>query len=188
MRSWILFVLILPLLVPTDGFAQKRNNQWEFFVGAAVPLAPEGIEDVVNVGFSIHGQYVIFLTPKFGLSIGIAGETFTESDDVSDAGIDGELKVAELGIGLRPYLTPLASSVQFFLFGMGTYNRVEATFTDELGFEVNADERKPGVAFGAGLEVPFGPKFNLLLQGLTRVIFTEGESFSFVGITAGLAR
>ncbi|MFQ5650895.1 MAG: hypothetical protein ACE5IY_13215 [bacterium] len=175
-------------LFASSGLAQKRNNQWELFIGAAVPLGPEGIQDAVKVGVSVHGQYVMFLSPQFGISLGISGEGFTQSDELSEFGIEGELTVAELGFGLRPYLTSMESSLQLYLFGMATYSRVEATFLDEdLGFEVNAEESKPGVAFGGGIEIPAGPRFNLLFQGLTRIIFTEGDSFSFIGITGGVA-
>ncbi len=185
-------VVLTTLLLTGSSFAQSRSNQMEIFIGGAFPLKPDGIKDVYKVGVSAHLQYVRFISPRFGISLGIASEGFTETDELNDAGIEGELTVSEVGIGLRPYLSSLESNLQFYLFGMATYNAVKATFADDFGGAISSDERKPGVAFGAGIEVPFGSRFNLLFQGLARVIFTdtadgEFERFQFIGLTGGIA-
>ncbi|MFQ5640452.1 MAG: hypothetical protein ACE5IR_20925 [bacterium] len=179
-------LIVVMLLFATNGFAQ-RNGQWEIFFGGAIPLGPDFVKDNFEVGGSFHVQYVMFLSPRLGLSFGLAGEAFTVNQDIKDAGVDIELTVAELGIGLRPYLTPMESNIQIYLFGMGTYNVVKSTIRDDSGFEEDFEEKKAGIAVGGGFEIPAGSKFNILLQGLGRVIFTEGDSFSFLGVTAGLA-
>ncbi|MFQ5606152.1 MAG: hypothetical protein ACE5HS_23010, partial [bacterium] len=167
-------MLILVILMAGGVFAQQRNSQWEIFLGGAVPTGPEEIKDSFEVGGSFHLQYVMFLTPRLGLSFGLAGEGFKVKQEIEDAGIDGELTVGELGIGLRPYLTGLDANIQIYLFGMGTYNVVKATFSDDFGNELEAKEEKAGIALGGGLEVPAGARFNLLFQALGRTIFTEG--------------
>lgn len=181
------FIIIVLLLSATNSLAQKRNNQWEIFLGGAIPLGPEEIKDSFQVGGSFHVQYVMFLSPRIGLSLGLAGEGFTVKQEIQDFGVDGELTVGELGVGLRPYITPLEANIQIYLFGVGTYNVIKATFSDDFGNELEAEENKAGIAFGGGFEIPAGARFNLLFQGLARIIFTEGDSFSFVGITAGIA-
>ena len=180
-------IFLLMLVFGTSAFSQSRKNQWEIFFGAAIPTAPDYIKDEFKTGFSLHGQYVMFVSPQLGISLGLAGEGFTVSDELKDAGIDGQLTVGEVSIGLRPYLTSLEASTQIFLFGMATYNSVKVKFEDDFGNEDEGKEEKGGIAFGGGLEIPAGERFNLIFQGLGRVIFTEGDKFSFVTITAGFA-
>lgn len=171
-------VFVLLLVIAGSAFAQKRLNQIEIFLGGAVPLAPESFKDAFQVGGSLHGQYVIFPSPRFGISFGLAFEGFTTKEEFGDA----DLSVAEIGVGFRPYLSSLESSTQFFLFAMPTFNFVEI---DVAGFG-SAEESKPGIAAGAGFEFPAGGKFNIILQGVGRAIFIEDETLSFFGITAGL--
>lgn len=51
---------------------------------------------------------------------------------------------------------------------------------------ITGDENKFGIAVGAGVEVPAGSSLNLIFQGLYNIIFTENESTSFIGVTAGV--
>lgn len=190
--------LVAYMLVFTSAsLAQKRAPQWEAFIGAAIPTAPEGIEDAVKVGLSLHFQYVTFLSPRFGLSLGLALEGFTSSDDVErlglDVDVDGQLNVGELGIGLRPYLTSTESNLQIYLFGMGTFSTLQFTIPDSEGGEAADTVYKPGLALGGGIEIPAGSRVNLLFQVLGRVIFTdtsdtgEPDHFQFIGVTGGVA-
>lgn len=179
-------ITVLLLFVVSNVFAQKRSPQIELFLGGAIPLGPELFKEAYQIGISGHGQYVLFPSPKLGISLGAAFEGFTVSSELKDLGIDGELTIVELGVGLRPYLTPMEASTQIFLFGMGTFTFLEAKFADDFGNEETAKEQKPGVVFGGGLELPAGARFNIILQAVTRVIFTEGDATSFLGLTAGL--
>ncbi len=206
MRFWKAgLLLVVMLLFSTNGFTQKRNNQFEIFIGGAVPLSPEWVKNTFEIGASIHGQYVMFLSPRIGLSLGLAGEGFTVDSEINDFyGYDTQLAVGELGVGLRYYVTPMESNIQMYLFGMGTYNIViykgVHSFYDPISGiflyedEGETKEKKPGVAFGGGFEIPAGESFNLLFQGLVRVMFVdflkvedENDYFSFIGVTAGLA-
>ena len=199
-------VLIFTLLFfVSNVFAQGRSSQIEIFAGAAVPLSPDSFKDFYKVGGSIHGQYVFFPSPTVGISFGAAVEAFTFDGDkfledfgFTEAGIDvnGEATIVELGIGIRPYLTSPETSTQFYVFGMGTFNAVEAkaTVTDAFGQEeeVKSKEEKIGIAAGGGLELPAGERINILIQGLVRFIFTDEifgqeEVTTFVGVTLGVA-
>ncbi len=192
------FMLAVLALGVSVAFAQDRRRQIEVFAGAAIPLAPQAFKDYYKVGGSLHGQYVLFPKPNLGVSLGLAIEGFTVDQDAvladygltgTDATIEATASIFEIGVGIRPYLTPQTASTQFFLFGMGTYNALseEATVT-YLGQTASAkvDGNKVGLAAGAGVELPAGEKVNLIVQGLTRFIFTEGSTTSFMGVTLGV--
>ena len=191
-------MMLLVVLCASAVFAQDRRRQIELFGGAAIPLAPQEFKDYYKVGGSLHGQYVIFPSPTLGVSFGLAIEGFTVDQDAvledyglagTDATVEATASIFEIGVGVRPYLTPQTASTQFFLFGMGTFNALteEATVT-YLGQTASGkvDGSKFGVAAGAGFEVPAGEKLNIIVQGLTRFIFTEGSTTSFLGVTLGV--
>ena len=206
----VVTILALFILSLNSVFAQgARKPQFEGFAGVAVPLGPEDFKDYYKVGFSGHAQYVLFPSPKLGVVFGAAYEKFTFDGDkfLEDIGLDGlgldvtgSASVVELGLGVRPYLTPVESNNQFFLFGMATYNflseKAEVTFQ---GTSASADTsyNKFGVAAGAGFEFPAGTSINIIIQGVFRFIFTEsykdefgdeyGGTTTFVGITGGVA-
>ncbi len=200
LRQSLILIAIL-FLSTAQISAQGRKSQWELFGGAAFPLSPQEFKDWYKVGGSIHGQYVAFPSPTVGITFGMAVEGFAVDEDAflddfgitsSDASIDAELSITELGIGIRPYLTSAEASSQIFLFGMGTYNVLNAKATVKDVFSgysstSEAEEKAWGLAAGAGMEIPAGDRFNIILQGLVRFIFTEEENTNFVGVTAGLA-
>jgi len=210
-RSLILVTICLLALLSSQANAFERQSQKEFFCGFAMPLAPDVFKNYYKVGLSAHGQYVIFPHRQLGISFGGAFEFFTFDgdkfiEDFIDANwdyywyyygldlydvsmsADGNARFIELGLGLRPYLTPVTSSMQIFLFGMGTFNFTTNEITIKVETEeetVEANENKMGIAAGAGLEMPAG-SINLILQGLIRFVFTEGETTSFIGFTTGI--
>lgn len=199
-RSAIVALLLLVAVGST--FAQGRNAQLELYGGLALPLSPDDFKDYFKNGLSLHGQYVLFPSPRFGVSIGAAYERFSFDEealltdledaygvDLSGVSIKGSASIVEFGVGFRPYLTAPEANTQFFLFGMGTYNLLKTEWTLEAFGESlsdDVDDKKFGIAGGAGLEIPAGETLNIILQGLFRSVFTEGESTSFVGLTAGL--
>ncbi|NOX90695.1 MAG: hypothetical protein GXO77_16970 [Calditrichaeota bacterium] len=207
MKHLLVLTLILTLGLSTLSYAQfeqlSRQPQIEVFGGIAIPLSPEDFSDYYKLGYSINGQYVIFPSPRLGVSFTVAFEPFTfDGDkfmediqaedpltDYSGFGVDGTARILELGIGVRPYLTSPEATTQFFLFGMGTYNvlKTEAslTYNDKEFFSIEDKENKFGIAGGAGFEMPMTESLNLIIQGVFRLIFTEDESTSFLGVTAG---
>ena len=206
-------VLLAVILTSSTVFAQGRLPQTEVYFGAGIPLAPDWFKDYYQVGFSLHVQHVRFVTPNIGISITGGYEIFTfnqdkATSDLEDYGytsvdITGNAAIAEFGLGLRPYLTPATANAQIFLFGMATVNIVkeslDGSYYDPYNeitwyFEDADPETKFGIAAGAGIEVPAG-NINLIFQGVTRFIFgygedsdldQEGETISFLGVTAGI--
>ena len=209
----ILFVL---LFIFQNAFSQvgKRRNQIELYAGLGLPLAPDAFKDYYKTGISLHGQYVLFPTPKLGISFGVGYEIFTVDNDAIkndflgsftnfDISVEGNANVTEISVGIRPYLSSPESNVQFFLFGMGTYNFLKTDikikysgmeydyisgtyYTVEGEEDFKNDDDKFGASIGAGIETPMGESMNLIFQGLYRFIFTEDETTSFLGITAGV--
>lgn len=196
-------ILLVLVSQSSNLFAQSRNSQIELYGGIAFPTKPDEFKDYFKNGLSLHGQFVTFPSPQFGISFGAAYERFSFDDeafltaleeqlvgvDLTDVTIDGSASVIEFGVGLRPYLTPPEASTQFFLFGMGTYNLLKSEIkitASGRSDSFDGDENKFGIAAGAGLELPAGESMNIIVQGLYRLIFTDDESTSFVGVTAGL--
>lgn len=195
--KFFIFVTLLLLIAGTAFSQSKRRNQIELYGGAALPMAPDAFKDYFKTGLSLHGQYVIFPNPKLGVSFGVGYEIFTVDNDAlkEDYGIydeidvEGNANITELSVGVRPYLSAPEANTQFFLFGLGTYNLLKTKVTVK-GFgeeyEETADDDKFGASIGAGIEMPMGETKNLIFQGLYRFIFTEDETTSFLGITAGI--
>ncbi len=208
MRILITVMLVLALGVLSTGFAQfeqvSRQPQIEVFGGLAIPLSPQDFSDYYKLGTSIHGQYVIFPSPRLGVSFGVSYEPFTFDGqkfmddlqaadpytDYTDFGVDGKATILELGVGVRPYLTSPEAATQFFVFGMGTFNKVSTevsvSYNNREFYNSTDSENKFGFAAGAGLEMPMTESFNLIIQGLYRLVFATDENFSFLGITTGL--
>ena len=198
LRQLLILIAIL-FLSTTQLFAQGRKRQTEIFAGAAFPLSPQEFKDWYKVGGSIHGQYVAFPSPTVGISFGVAVEGFAVDENAflddlglsgSGVNVDATLSITELGIGIRPYLTSAESNTQLFLFGMGTYNLLTSESKIDDGFTTYNDkteEKAWGIAAGAGMEIPAGDRFNIILQGLVRFIFTEVDKTNFIGVTGGIA-
>jgi len=214
--SKLFIILLLLLFIFENAFSQvgKRRNQIELYGGLALPMSPDEFKDYYKTGLSLHGQYVIFPSPKLGISFGAGYEIFTVDNEAIkedflgfytnyDISVEGNANVTEVSIGVRPYLSSPESNMQFFLFGMGTYNFLKTEinikysgieydyitgtyFNVEEEEDFKDDDDKLGIAIGAGIETPMGESMNLIFQGLYRFIFTEDETTNFLGITAGV--
>ncbi len=208
MRSFLVTALVVILGFSGIGLAQfpkvSRQPQIEVFGGLAVPLSPKEFSDYYKVGLSLHGQYVIFPSPRLGLSFALAYEGFSfdgdkfmqdiqNSDpftDYSGFGVDGSASIVEFGIGVRPYLTSPEANMQVFLYGMVTYNildtKADLSYKDRNFYSGEDKEKKFGLALGPGIEIPLNDTMNLIGQGVFRYIFTSGDGTSFLGITTGI--
>ncbi|RMD93812.1 MAG: hypothetical protein D6813_03395 [Calditrichaeota bacterium] len=233
----LIFLITLILFLVNDSIqAQKRRNQIEIYGGGAFPLSPDEFKDFFKIGLSINVQYVIFPSNRLGIPLFAGFEGFTTDSDainkslrsnvlgdyfdpstgeylytVTDASLDvnGSANGFKIGAGIRPYLSPVESPVQLFVFGSAIYNAINekeeikggsVTATDNFGntetinlqpedfpqSKFEQDIRRFGLALGGGIELPAGQKFNLILQGLFNIIFTSDEPTSFIGFTAGL--
>jgi hypothetical protein len=212
-KKGMVFCLVLVLLLSSVNLmAQNRKSQKEVFGGFASTTGPDFIKDYFKTGFSPHAQYVIFPKDRLGISFGIAAETFTFDDEAfledlredplfgsiaDEFDIEGDLSIVELGVGVRPYLTNITANKQIFLLGSVTMNVVKTRFSlPDLDWEEEMSETKVGLAFGAGIEIPAGDRFNMIFQALIRSIPSveaaaeeedeDSGTLSFIGITAGL--
>ena len=112
--------------------------------------------------------------------------------------VEGSASDIEFGAGLRPYLTRPEASRQLFLFGMATVNMLRTSIRGSgtvtipnvgiYQFESKSEENatKMGLAGGVGMEMPAGESNNIVVQGVFRFIFTEGDMTEFLGVTAGI--
>jgi len=232
-----MIVLVAALLTMVSSAFAQRNSQIEFYGGVAFPIAPDFFKEYTKVGLSGNLQYVVFPSPRLGITFNVGYERFsTDNDKFTNAfseaatgftadyyvennfvddngdpitpGSDITATAIRFGAGIRPYLTSLEANTQFFLLAQANYNivRNDWSVTDlpfagdpvtgigiltgddkvlEDTFGEN-DENKFGFGGGAGLEIPAGSSFNIVVQGLFNVILTEGESTSFIGVTAGV--
>ena len=208
MKTITVAILVLILGLSSMSFAQfgqvSRQPQIEVFAGFAVPLSPKDFSDYYKVGLSLHGQYVMFPSPRLGISFALAYEGFSfDGDkfmqDIQDAdpftdysGVtaEGSANIMELGVGVRPYLTSPEANTQFFLYGMLTYNilktKSDLSYNGTNFYSGEDKENKFGVALGPGVEIPLNDTMNLIGQGVYRYIFTSDEGTSFLGITTGI--
>lgn len=239
MRSTKFMIMLLALvLVASSAWAQRRK-QIEFYAGAAIPLGPEFFKEYTKAGLSANAQYVLFPSPRLGITFNVGYEFFSldnqkfvEAASLANTGqtasywsaftfstpsgpvnikpsADISSTLTRIGAGIRPYLSDPEASTQIFLLGQVNYNLIQNDFnvTDlptaydaNLGFLTwntfndeqyetalgENDDNVVGIGAGAGLEIPAGSSFNLVVQGLFNILFTEDESTSFVGVTAGL--
>ncbi|MBD3289724.1 hypothetical protein GF337_13035 [candidate division KSB1 bacterium] len=142
--SKFLVVLLVLIFVAGNAFGQMRQPQKELFGGVAFPMAPDFFKDYYKMGYSIHGQYVMFPSPSMGVVFGVAYEPFSvdkdkiledftgyTQDELEEMGVDADfeagLSILEIGAGIRPYLSAPESTTQLFLLGMATYNIMRST-------------------------------------------------------------
>lgn len=234
MKRALIALSVLLFAASTSGLNAQlsRRPQFEFYGGLALPMAPEGFKEYMQMGLSGNVQYVIFPSPRFGITVNLGYESFITDNDrftnflsTSLTGYDAdywinqgydidpsaEISAAAIrfGGGVRPYITPPESNMQFFLLAQANYNLLNYKFTaadlpaaydytaSELwvyNFDDNSyeetfgenDENVVGFGFGAGIEIPAGNTYNIVIQALYSVLNTSEESTSFLTLTAGL--
>jgi hypothetical protein len=144
-------VLIVLLLLSASSVFAQRKSQIEIYAGAAFPLSPDDFKDYAKVGLSGNAQYVIFPSPRLGITFNVGYERFsTDNDKFTDAlstQLTGEsasfwvdqgfdinpsaevsVNVIRFGGGIRPYLTAPEANTQFFLLGQVNFNIIQNDF------------------------------------------------------------
>jgi hypothetical protein len=154
----ILVAFLLFVSTASNVFAQ-RKNQIEFYGGAAFPLSPEDFKEYTKVGLSGNAQYVIFPSPRFGVTFNVGYERFsTDNEKFVDAfsttftgqsasywasqtfvtpggqirinpSADISASLIRVGGGIRPYLTAPEANTQFFLLGQANYNIINNNYS-----------------------------------------------------------
>jgi hypothetical protein len=72
--------LIALFAVVGNGWAQ-RKSQIEFYAGSAFPLSPDDFKEYTKVGVSGNAQYVIFPSPRLGITLNVGYERFAVDND-----------------------------------------------------------------------------------------------------------
>lgn len=147
--KFVILMMVL-LLIASNVFGQGRLKQFELYAGAAFPLSPDSFKDYTKVGLSANAQYVLFPSPRFGITFNVGFERFTVDEEKFveefsreatgetatfwtasfdiNPGADISANLIRIGGGIRPYLTDPASSMQFFLLGQVNYNIIMNDF------------------------------------------------------------
>ena len=209
-------IILITLISLTSAYPQEdRRGQIELRGGVALPMAPNYFSKWYSMAYSIHGQYVLFLTQQLGISIGVAYEPFVLNEDGFieewtgykqidwarqgyDLNLDVHLNIFEISLGVRPYLTQPDENFQLFVFGMGTYNIINSDVgytlsdgVDTVSENFDSSEERFGIAVGGGMEMPVGDTLNFIFQAVYRFIFvdklTNGDTVNFLGLSAGIA-
>jgi hypothetical protein len=156
MAKYVMLIAAL-FLTASHVFAQ-RKNQIEFYAGAAFPLGPELFKEYTKVGLSGNAQYVLFTSPRLGITFNLGYERFSTNNAkfvdgyssaytgqkasfwasqiwITSAGpvrinpsADISASLIRFGAGLRPYLTAPEASTQVFLLGQMSFNIINNNF------------------------------------------------------------
>ncbi len=158
MRNFKLQIALLALGLTAGLAFGQRRNQIEVYAGAAFPLGPDLFKEYTKVGLSGNTQYVLFPSPRLGITINVGyerfsvdNEKFVEAVSTANTGqpasywasftyttptgpvtinpsADISSNLIRLGGGIRPYLTDPEASTQFFLLGQVNYNIINNDF------------------------------------------------------------
>lgn len=158
MRNTKFLIVLLALSLAASSAWGQRRKQIELYAGAAFPMSPDLFKEYTKVGLSGNAQYVLFPSPRLGITFNVGYEFFSVDnakfvDAVSTANTgqpasywaaqvyntpQGQVRInpsadissnlTRLGAGIRPYLTNPEASTQFFLLGQANYNLITNNF------------------------------------------------------------
>lgn len=159
MRVAKFFMLMAMLFLGTNALFAQRKNQIEFYAGAAFPLSPDDFKEYTKVGLSGNAQYVIFPSPRLGITLNIGYESFSVDNAKFTNAVSMQLtgqpasywaglnlttptgtvrinpssdisaRLIRFGGGIRPYLTVPEASTQIFLLGQVNYNLINNKYS-----------------------------------------------------------
>ena len=152
-------LLMAMLLALAGNVWAQRKSQIEFYAGSAFPLSPDDFKEYTRVGLSGNAQYVLFPSPRLGITLNAGYEKFsvdnvkfTDAFSAQQTGqpasfwasqvfttpagtvrinpsSDISATLIRLGGGLRPYLTAPEASTQIFLLGQVNYNLINNNYS-----------------------------------------------------------
>jgi hypothetical protein len=155
-KQWLWLIALFAVV--GNGWAQ-RKSQIEFYAGSAFPLSPDDFKEYTKVGVSGNAQYVIFPSPRLGITINVGYERFSVDNDKFTNALSSQLtgqpasywasqvfttptgavrinpssdisaSLIRFGGGLRPYLTAPEASTQIFLLGQVNYNLINNNYS-----------------------------------------------------------
>ena len=177
------------------GVSAQVPTPFSLYAGGALslPNAPDGFKDSFKTGF--HG--LVGLGYKMGPGFQLVGKAEYHKfafDFTGLSGVDGgDNKMWMFGGDGRLALGLPAAPIKPFAFvGIGIANIKQSEFggNPSLASSITPSfpesQNKIYYNLGGGVELKFGPSFNLFVEGRYVSIATEGDKTTFVPITVGL--
>jgi hypothetical protein len=73
--------LIVALFCVVGNVWAQRKSQIEFYAGSAFPLSPDDFKEYTQVGLSGNAQYVLFPSPRLGITFNVGYERFSVDNE-----------------------------------------------------------------------------------------------------------
>ncbi len=192
----LVVVMALALSVSAENGATTMKPVLYVGGGVGMPIGPEVFSDAWKMGIGFGGGIGLQATP----TIEVVGKVFYNTfpmdlPDIEGVTTDGgDLKFLEFGADVKYLFTmgPDSPFGPFLLFGTGltnikisdfTASGADTTITVPLG---DFSETKFALAIGGGFDYMFSPKAGIWVEGRYAMVLTEGDSFSYFPIRAGL--
>ncbi len=179
----------------TFGVSAQVPAPFSLYAGGALslPNAPDYFKDSFKTGY--HG--LVGVGYKLGPGFQVVGKAEYHKfafDFTGLSGVDGgDNKVWMFGgDGRLAFDLPAAPIKPFAFVGVGIANIKRSDFDGNVTLATELNDALPDTQnkvyynIGAGVELKFGPSFNLFVQGRYVSIATEGNITSFIPITVGL--
>jgi len=189
-------LLIFSFTVSAENGAHKIKPVLYAGGGLGMPLSPSGFSDGWKMGFGFGGGVGAQITPY----IEVVGKFFYNTfpldiPDVEGITTDGgDFQFIEFGADAK-YLFdmgPESKIAPFLLAGFGATNVKITDFTVSGDGETitipfgDYSETKIALAVGGGFDYMFSPKAGLWVEGRYAIVLTEGDSFGYLPIRAGV--
>ncbi len=185
-KSFVIAVGVVLLLALTALGAEEKKTS--FYLGGGISQPSGTLNDVYKMGYHAVGGVGITVAP--GLQFGPAFHFHTFSLDAGASGITGGKFTAIVITGEIRYAFPMTnSSLSPYLvggLGMGTAKIAETENVPIWGSLPSVSETKMAFDVGAGMGFKAGAAMSIFIEARYQSILTEGESMSFLPITAGL--
>ena len=198
----VLIVVAALLALSTMVTAQSQVKPVVYVGGGlALPLSPEGFSDGWKMGYGFGGGVGIQLDPSMELIGKVFYNTFPLDDDKLLEGttgitVDGgDFQFLEFGADFKYILmanAPDAKFKPFLIGGLGMTNIKVSDFTiagdgESVMFPFgDYSETKFSLGAGAGFDYMFSPKAGVWLEARVHVVMTEGDSFTYLPVRAGV--
>lgn len=171
MRLWhFLFIVGLLAVLPPSTTAQSWQNQMSFTAGPQVPTG--SLAQTFNTGVGLAGTYYYRTSSHF--FVGLRGGYH-------------RLENPTQNVGWTVVPLHFASKINFSLTGLQPYLGLTggAYIVEPDGSDDGRVDAGAGPQFGFRLPVAWG--LDIDLNATYEVLFSESDSYAYVGLNAGLA-
>ena len=196
MKKLIILLAVL-LAMAASGFAQGKLS---FYGGGGMgmPISPKAIKDHWGMGFNAGGGIGYMVQPKIELIGRFTFNTFPLDADKyeTDFGLKYEgwdFRVLQFEADIKYFFTPPVDESPFRPFSIIGIGMSNITYTDRTlksGTETisrgYSDATKLSLDAGLGFDYMFSPKFGMFLDARLAIVLTEGDSFGYIPLKAGI--